>query len=55
MTGAALFLFKVTFVSRLFLAMFAGLGFLGLVSEKLFVFSIIAGTGGGGGLISGSS
>ncbi len=40
MTGAALFLFKITFVSRLFLAMFAGFGFLGLVSEKLLVFSI---------------
>jgi exopolysaccharide biosynthesis polyprenyl glycosylphosphotransferase len=41
LTGAALFLFKVTFVSRLFLVMFAGLGFLGLVGEKLFVFSIV--------------
>jgi exopolysaccharide biosynthesis polyprenyl glycosylphosphotransferase len=40
-TGASLFLLRVTFVSRLFPVMFGGLGFLGLVGQKIAVFSVI--------------
>ncbi len=41
LAGASFFIFKITFVSRLFFMVFLVLGFLGLAAEKLFVFSFL--------------
>lgn len=41
--GAFFFIFKIKFVSRIFFIMFGVFGFLGLVSEKIVLFSIMHG------------